>query len=191
MAFTDGRHILYDSLRTCSSLSKRKYKDYREDLIALPLDLQQQVAAYCKSADDIEIDVGRVHQQSNGKDCGVFAITFATHLAHGMNPEQVVFDDLKMREHLIQCFEKNVMTPFPTVYGKRGKFCSVEHLTLKIYCICLGIFHPEDPMVCCSKCDEWFHAKCVITCKKKRNRVLDPKSGKSILWYCHKCDTGE
>ena len=188
MAFTGERHVLYDSLRSCSSSTNKKFKNYREYLISVPLDIQQQVAEYCKSDDDIQIDVAKVHQQTNGTDCGVFAIAFATHLAHGMDPSGVVFDVPEMRGHLIQCLEKNRMTIFPTAHARRGKFCSVEHLTLNTHCICNGIYHPEIAMVCCGTCEKWFHINCVIKNKKQRSHILDARNDES--WYCNGCENG-
>lgn len=43
-------------------------------------------------------------------DCGVFAIASATALVH---PGDYLFDQLKMRSHLIQWLENREMTMFP------------------------------------------------------------------------------
>ena len=55
-----------------------------------------------------------VQQQTNGSDCGVFAVAFATCLVYGQNPCNVTFDVPKMRPHLIQCLKRGCMNLFPT-----------------------------------------------------------------------------
>ena len=48
-----------------------------------------------------------VQQQTNGSDCGVFAIAIAiaTCLALGTNPSHVTFDIQRMRSHLVACLK--------------------------------------------------------------------------------------
>ena len=53
------------------------------------------------------------HKQTGVNDCGVFAIAYAVNILNGIEPDGVVFDQSKMREHLIQCFEKQDLQPFP------------------------------------------------------------------------------
>ena len=55
-----------------------------------------------------------VQQQTNGSDCGVFAIAFATCLAYGQNLCNVNFDVARMRPHLIRCLKIGLMHLFPT-----------------------------------------------------------------------------
>lgn len=54
-----------------------------------------------------------VQQQENSYDCGLFAIAFAFHLAQGDEPSALNFDCQKMRQHLVACFENEVMSSFP------------------------------------------------------------------------------
>lgn len=63
---------------------------------------------------------GKAQQQSNGDDCGVFAIAFAEAACRGLDGEALAalrFDDLRMREHLVACFKAMppCITPFPTL----------------------------------------------------------------------------
>ena len=53
-----------------------------------------------------------VQQQENSYDCGLFAIAFAFHLAQGDEPSALNFDCKKLRQHLVECFEKEI-SPFP------------------------------------------------------------------------------
>lgn len=59
------------------------------------------------------VEMPYVQQQRGGTDCGVFAIAFAVHLAFGDNLATLQFDQALMRRHLLKCFQKKEMTPFP------------------------------------------------------------------------------
>ena len=54
-----------------------------------------------------------IQQQENFYDCGLFAIAFAFHLAQGDEPSALNFDCKKLRQHLVECFEKEILSPFP------------------------------------------------------------------------------
>ena len=62
----------------------------------------------------ISLDFVPVQQQSNGSDCGVFSIAFATCLAFATNPSFVTFDVVKMRSHLLACLKNGRMSMFPS-----------------------------------------------------------------------------
>lgn len=54
-----------------------------------------------------------VQQQSNGSDCGVFAIAFATCLVLETDPRQVTFDVNGIRHHLASCLRNRAISMFP------------------------------------------------------------------------------
>ena len=56
------------------------------------------------------IKMARCQKQKGSKDCGVYAIANATALAFGT---KLVFFQDTMRDHLINCFNKGKMSPFP------------------------------------------------------------------------------
>ena len=62
----------------------------------------------------ISLDFVPVQQQSNGSDCGVFSIAFATCLAFATNPSFVTFDVVRMRSHLLACLKNGRMSMFPS-----------------------------------------------------------------------------
>ena len=62
-----------------------------------------------------------VMRQAGRSDCGLFAIAFATALASGTDPGKLYFDQARMRQHLIQCFEARCMLQFPVRKTRRGK----------------------------------------------------------------------
>ena len=55
----------------------------------------------------------KCHKQVGGTDCGLFAIAYAVGMFHSIQPDQVIYDQSKMRAHLLQCFENQALTPFP------------------------------------------------------------------------------
>ena len=54
-----------------------------------------------------------IYKQSGGVDCGLFAIAFSVDLCYGIDPSAVVYDQSRMRKHLIECFDKMKLTQFP------------------------------------------------------------------------------
>jgi Ulp1 family protease len=76
-------------------------------------DLQQQVENLV-GEDFRGINVVPIQQQSNGSDCGVFAIAFATNLVYTLDPNIPQFNILQMRAHLHACLKAGLITPFPT-----------------------------------------------------------------------------
>ena len=60
-----------------------------------------------------KITIPRVHQQTGGADCGLFAIANAVELAEGGCPRNVTYNQERMRVHLILCLEKKQICQFP------------------------------------------------------------------------------
>ena len=61
---------------------------------------------YLLGGDLVKLSVPPVQQQTNGSDCGVFAIAFAVCLAFGNDPRHVNFDIKNMRPHLATCLKE-------------------------------------------------------------------------------------
>ena len=61
--------------------------------------------------EDVTVTVAQVQKQQGHVDCGVFSVATATSLLHGLSPGPYV--QALLRPHIIQCFEKKVMQPFP------------------------------------------------------------------------------
>jgi len=53
------------------------------------------------------------HKQLGSTDCGLFAIAYSIDLLCGVRPNDVIYDQSKMRKHLIGCLEVGVILPFP------------------------------------------------------------------------------
>ena len=93
-------------------------------------------------------------------DCGLFAIAFATSLARASSRpcKYNLYDQAKMRIHLIHCFETQSMTPFPSHVFRRPSDPNIE--AYSNYCVCRMI-NDGTPMIQCSaSCTEWYHMAC-------------------------------
>ena len=86
---------LYDSL--FNDIISEEVEDQRSDLLGGSL---------------VGLNFVPVQQQSNGSDCGVFAIAFATCLALETDPRQVTFDVNGMRQHLASCLRNRAISMF-------------------------------------------------------------------------------
>ncbi len=112
--YLDGEVMVYDSLPPTA----KKF----------PADIEEQLRAlYTAAASDGElaVTVPRVQHQIGGSDCGLFAVAYIFHLALGDRPEELIFDQVKMRDHLITCFELQTLLPFPCM-PKRSR--TIKHI---------------------------------------------------------------
>ena len=92
----NGTHYVYD----------RKPK--------IMLDIVKQVASYSyHDKSSICLVTRSVQQKSNGVDCGLFSIAFASAVMFGGDPSIVTYDATLLRAHLIKCVDNNLMLEFP------------------------------------------------------------------------------
>ena len=81
----------------------------------LPHHEQKLVADILQSYQpDIVIHYIAVQKQDDTSDCGLFSIAFATALTFGQDPAMIYFDQEKMMQHVVNCFEIGHMSLFPT-----------------------------------------------------------------------------
>ena len=92
-----GQVHIYDSLHTTND----------EECIELVTNL-------FGTEDSSFVCIPKMQVQTGGTDCGLFAIAYMTSLAHGDNPFIICYEQIKMRAHLIECFAKGKLIPFPT-----------------------------------------------------------------------------
>ncbi|XP_052103656.1 uncharacterized protein LOC127737165 [Mytilus californianus] len=118
-----------------------------------------------------------VQQQTNGYDCGVYAIANMVEYCHKekLNTQRrTKFIEKYMRPHLISCLEKGHFTPFPQNTTSSTDF--VRIFARRIECSCQ-----------CGKPDVFEN---MIGCEAKRGRISCTKwvhqtcSGVSEDWYC-------
>jgi hypothetical protein len=114
-------------------------------------------------------------KQGGSTDCGLYAIAIATALAHGEDPSHLVFHQQDMRSHLIDCLSNKKLLLFPVLKKQQRILKKVQDtVTLYLCPVCKETDY-GDPMVCCDKCNNWFHDFCV------------PPYDKSQSWYCSSC----
>jgi hypothetical protein len=75
----------------------------------------QLFTIYGKNTNHLQIDVPQIQQQTNGVDCGIFAIANAVEfcLNSFLGTTQLEFDKNVMRSHLIECLLQNKLQEFP------------------------------------------------------------------------------
>ena len=59
------------------------------------------------------IKVARSQKQTGGTDCGLFAIAISTAIAFGKNPGKLKLHQETLRSHLVNCFNKKLISLFP------------------------------------------------------------------------------
>ena len=127
-----------------------------------------------------------VQQQKGSKDCGLFAVAFATELCSEEDPTRAVFKQCSMRQHLYNCLEAGEISRFPQYTKKELRSLpknTAKHSTLKtfdqeLFCLCRLPECYDKRMVQCTACKSWYHFQCVGF--KSKNEV--PKS-----WKCNSC----
>ena len=125
-----------------------------------------------------------VQMQCGDRDCGLFAIAFATALCFGKQPEQLSFHQDQMRSHLIQCLETQEISMFPVKRERRNGY----RMTVKgeqsypIFCVCRLPSLPNVSMIQCTACKLWCHIGACIKVSDKK-ALSDPKAA----WNCPNC----
>lgn len=124
----------------------------------------------------LSVVVPNVQQQFGVNDCGLFAIAFAVHAALGQNVENLEFDQAQMRDHLMKCFSRKRMFPFPILDKDCTRHNFFRARDIELYCECLMPDYGD--MIGCDKCDNWFHFECTD---------LIDLPGVNDTWHCRKC----
>ena len=83
--------------------------------------------------------------------------------------------DVAYLKNLSRCAEGLDVIVEPALSDLRSKIMEFtnHHKTEEnqTYCICKGDYHPGRPMVCCDKCDEWFHYDCMNLTSEEANNL--------------------
>ena len=134
----------------------------------------------------LSVKVLPVQQQNGYRDCGLFAIAFATEICRGQNPSKAVFIQTQMRGHFFRCLTTGNMMPFPQ-FPQKERATLPQQITLRpnlntihvtVYCVCRMPDHYDTNMVQCEACEGWYHYSC-MGFKQKRDI---PK-----VWKCRYC----
>ena len=95
-----GEILIYDSIYS---------KQHNENIKEVLRDFYKN---YIKD-DTLNVKYAFVQKQDGNSDCGLFAIAFAVDLVEGRDPCDIVYDQTKMREHLVNCFKEGKLLSFP------------------------------------------------------------------------------
>ena len=133
------------------------------------------------------IDIKPVQQQTNGQDCGVFAVAFATSLPNGEDPTNVTYDVQQLRPHLLSCLDQGYLVPFPKDEPVPPvRRCPSKQVTIELFCSCRRPWSNNDKrrkatrMACCDTCGEWYHQSC--------ENIPDIVFKKHSFWQCSSCN---
>ena len=147
--------------------------------ILLPTSLKVIIADLLHTDEDsILVQYMHMQQQAGGSDRGLFALATATAICNGQDPTTLQFNQHRVRQHLLNSFETNMLLPFPSrkVAKSKQEVASTERIP--VYCVCRL---PDDghKMVECSKCKSWYHCDCM----KLAPNVLRRIESNDTPWY--------
>lgn len=119
----------------------------------------QLVQCYGKGQEVLPFTVQPSQQQTGGRQCGDFSICNIFELARGTSPADLSgkrFDQQKMRDHLLQCFEAGKLTPFPELSAdssrrsdrRKPKTYLLDCDSLQLQVLAVG--SPVHPLAQCS-----------------------------------------
>ena len=84
------------------------------------------------------------------------------HAAKGDNLAEITFDESKLRQHLVNCFEHEKLVPFPLAPPEKTvRRAKQQNILIEINCTCGRPDTFDDNMVACDGCNHWFHLSCV------------------------------
>ena len=72
---------------------------------------------YTKTIKRFIVNFFPVQKQSDGYNCGTFAIAFTAEILDGTPPTEECFNVQRMQGHLINCLENKVPIPFMKVWS--------------------------------------------------------------------------
>ena len=140
-------------------------------------DTRMQIAAIMGSTEStITLKIHKTQVQQGSNDCGVFAIAYATDLAHGNDPASFRYKQEVLRTHFMDCLEKKTLSPFPNDICHPGR---PKSEVISVYCSCRLPDNGQERMARCSNCQEWYHQSCegIAHCVFTDNSV----------WICTRC----
>ena len=92
------------------------------------------------NAEHIGVSISPVAQQTNGTDCGVYAIAFATALCNNLDPTSLKFNRRAIRDHHWQALQCGHLSTFP--FEKRRPQDQNKLVRISVYCECRMPYNP-------------------------------------------------
>ena len=74
--------------------------------------LQQMQQLFSPDGTFPQYQLSPCHKQVGTTDCGVFSIAYSTDIIFGNNPSEIVYDQSKLRQQLVNFFDKGTLTTF-------------------------------------------------------------------------------
>ena len=78
-------------------------------------ELSVQLALLYGNDAELKLTIASIQQQRGGEDCGLFAAAVYLTIATGGDPTQVCWKQSRMRSHLSDCLNSEILTPFPKI----------------------------------------------------------------------------
>ena len=150
----------------------------------LPQDAERVIISLTSSFgfNKIPVTVMPIAKQSGCTDCGLYAIAIATAICYNVDPVTVVFAQDELRPHLLQCFEKKTLQPFPIKKNRKSPEVKIAGTTIFICPKCRkgDYFDGESVMIECEKCLNWYHEECI-------KDYFNIKNDMNKSWFCTDC----
>ena len=147
----------------------------------------------------LNIEYKACHQQTNGVDCGLFAIANLFNIVKNINPMQVTYNIPLMRGHFKDCIVKEKFALFPIIvypnnytpsyyfssnanpYASTSSSIRINKPTkysLGVICDCQLPWEYRGEEIRCFNCKKYFHKRCVGMENSINNNG----------WTCYKCN---
>ena len=95
--------------------------------------------------DTIKGTVLPLQQQTNGIDCGLYAIAFIVYLFENDEyPTEVSFDQIQIQNHVSKSFESNQISGYPISGSKKVKRNKKKEMSMELFCNCRLIWVESD-----------------------------------------------
>ena len=114
------------------------------------------------SGKELTIHKKACQQQTNGVDCGVFAVVNMFHISTG----RTKIREYEMRDHLLPCIKSGHFQKFERSDSSDIVFCKIKEIKFQIFCYCRFTWawylskDKDLDMACCNSCKDWYHRKC-------------------------------
>ncbi|MFS7929274.1 putative [histone H3]-dimethyl-L-lysine(36) demethylase chromatin regulator PHD family [Helianthus anomalus] len=186
-------------------MGKRKHNTLKEYIFDQNTIITSGDCILVETAESVKPEVARVNQiyKQNKKGKMVFDITWylwpddttcGRLVFQGKNEllssnwnDTVTADSIigKCTVHTFDIYEK-LKDVGPNDFFSRSKY---NHFTkaydpeesLPVYCVCRWPYNPDYPMICCGKCNCWFHPSCMGVKSISEVMKLDD------IWFCQSC----
>ena len=179
---TGGLHWVTVSTIGCKGNNKVNLYDSLYHGISPQTEEQIASLLFVDNAEHIEVSIPPVVQQTNGTDCGVYAIAFATALCNNLDPTSLKFNRRAIRDHLWQALQCGHLSMFP--FEKRRPQDQNKLVKISVYCECRMPYNPpKDKMAECTGCKKWFHKECQQIADKVFKFAR-------FQWRCKTCSRG-